>query len=278
MSGEGEVSVRFWGVRGSIACPGPETVRYGGNTSCVELRWGERMLIFDGGTGLRLLGDALMARGDQVNADLFFSHTHLDHVVGLPFFAPAFLKENKLRLWAGHLLPDHTLKEVLSEMMTPPLFPVPIGIFHARMDYIDFPCGDTVAPVAGITLKTAPLNHPNNATGYRVECGDKVVAYLTDTEHRPGELDRNVLTLADHADVMIYDSTYTDEEYESHKNWGHSTWQEAVRLAIAAKAKTLAIFHHDPTHDDAFMDRVAAEAGKTYPAAIVAREGMVLRL
>ncbi|HUK08463.1 MAG TPA: MBL fold metallo-hydrolase [Stellaceae bacterium] len=278
MAGEGEVSVRFWGVRGSIACPGPETVRYGGNTSCVELRWGERMLIFDGGTGLRLLGDALMAKGGEVNADLFFSHTHLDHVVGLPFFAPAFLKENKLRLWAGHLLPDHTLKEVLSEMMTPPLFPVPIGIFHARMDYIDFPCGDTVTPVAGITLKTAPLNHPNNATGYRVECGDKVVAYLTDTEHRPGELDRNVLTLADHADVMIYDSTYTDEEYESHKNWGHSTWQEAVRLAIAAKAKTLAIFHHDPTHDDAFMDRVAAEAAKAYPGAIVAREGMVLKL
>jgi phosphoribosyl 1,2-cyclic phosphodiesterase len=278
VAGEGEVSVRFWGVRGSIACPGPETVRYGGNTSCVELRWGERMIIFDGGTGLRQLGDALLAKGNHIDADVFFSHTHLDHVVGLPFFGPAFLKQNRLRLWAGHLLPEHTLKEVLSEMMTPPLFPVPLGIFQARMDYIDFACGDTLTPEPGLTLKTAPLNHPNNATGYRVECGGKVVAYLTDTEHRPGELDQNVLKLADQADVMIYDSTYTDEEYEAHRNWGHSTWQEAIRLAVAAKAKTLAIFHHDPMHDDGFMDQVAAAAAKAYPGAIVAREGMVLRL
>ena len=278
MAGEEEVSVRFWGVRGSIACPGPETARYGGNTSCVELRWGERMLIFDGGTGLRLLGDALLAKGKVVDADLFFSHTHLDHVVGLPFFGPAFLKQNRLRLWAGHLLPDYTLKEVLSEMMMPPLFPVPLGIFQARMDFIDFNCGETLNPVPGITLKTAPLNHPNNATGYRVECGGKVVAYLTDTEHKPGELDQNVLRLAADADLMIYDSTYTDEEYESHKSWGHSTWQQAVRLAVAAKAKMLAIFHHDPAHDDAFMDRVAAEAAAVHAGAIVAREGMVLKL
>jgi len=278
VAGEEEVSVRFWGVRGSIACPGPETARYGGNTSCVELRWGERMLIFDGGTGLRLLGDALLAKGKVVDADLFFSHTHLDHVVGLPFFGPAFLKQNRLRLWAGHLLPDYTLKEVLSEMMMPPLFPVPLGIFQARMDFIDFNCGETLNPVPGITLKTAPLNHPNNATGYRVECGGKVVAYLTDTEHKPGELDQNVLRLAADADLMIYDSTYTDEEYESHKSWGHSTWQQAVRLAVAAKAKMLAIFHHDPAHDDAFMDRVAAEAAAVHAGAIVAREGMVLKL
>jgi phosphoribosyl 1,2-cyclic phosphodiesterase len=271
-----QVSVRFWGVRGSIACPGPETVRYGGNTSCVELRWGKRMLIFDGGTGLRQLGDALIAQNGVMDAELFFSHTHLDHVVGLPFFGPAFLKQNKLRLWAGHLLPEYSLKQVLSEMMMPPLFPVPLDIFHARMEYVDFPCGQTLAPLPGITMKTAPLNHPNNATGYRVECGGKVMAYLTDTEHKPGELDPNVLLLADQADVMIYDSTYTDEEYETHKNWGHSTWQQAVRLALAAKAKKLAIFHHDPRHDDAFMDEVAAQASKAFEGAIVAREGMVL--
>ena len=278
MAGNAAVSIRFWGVRGSIACPGPETVRYGGNTSCVELRCGERMVIFDGGTGLRLLGDALLAKGDVVDADLFFSHTHLDHVVGLPFFGPAFLAQNKLRLWAGHLLPDHTLKEVLSEMMTAPLFPVPLDIFQARMDYLDFRCGETLTPVPEITLKTAPLNHPNGATGYRVEAGGKVVAYLTDTEHKPGKLDRNVLMLADRADLMIYDSTYTDAEYENHKNWGHSTWQQAVKLAKAAGVKTLAIFHHDPQHDDAFMDRVAAEAAEAFSGALVAREGMVLKV
>jgi phosphoribosyl 1,2-cyclic phosphodiesterase len=272
-----DLAIRFWGVRGSIACPGADTARYGGNTSCVELRYGERVVIFDAGTGLRLLGDAMLTNGRSVDADIFFSHTHIDHVCGLPFFRPAFLPESRLRLWAGHLLPEHTLKGVLSEMMTAPLFPVPLDIFQSRIDYIDFRVGETITPAPGIVLKTAPLNHPNGATGYRVECGGKVVAYLTDTEHVPGKLDANVLALADHADLMIYDSTYTDDEYDSHKTWGHSTWQQAVKLAKAAHVKTLAIFHHDPSHDDAFMDRVAAEAAELFPDSIVAREGMVLR-
>lgn len=273
-----EVTVRFWGVRGSIATPGPDTVRYGGNTSCVEVGIGDRVFIFDAGTGLRLLGESLLARHGEVDADLFFSHTHVDHVCGLPFFRPAFLPASRLRFWAGHLLPDNTLKGVLSEMMQAPLFPVPLDILQARIDYTDFPCGVVLNPAPDVTLRTAPLNHPNGATGYRIEHGAKAIAYLTDTEHRPGELDRNVLKLADRADLMIYDSTYTDEEYPSRVNWGHSTWQEAVKLAKAAHAKTLVIFHHDPGHDDEFMDRIAAAAEKARPGTLVAREGMVLRL
>lgn len=272
-----EVTVRFWGVRGSIATPGPDTVRYGGNTSCVEIGIGDRVFVFDAGTGLRLLGESLLARHGEVDADLFFSHTHVDHVCGLPFFRPAFLPASRLRFWAGHLLPDNTLKGVLSEMMQAPLFPVPLDILQARIDYTDFPCGTVLNPAPGVTLRTAPLNHPNGATGYRIERGAKAVAYLTDTEHRPGELDRNVLKLADRADLMIYDSTYTDEEYPSRVNWGHSTWQEAVKLAAAARAKTLVIFHHDPGHDDDFMDGIAAAAEKARPGTLVAREGMVLR-
>jgi phosphoribosyl 1,2-cyclic phosphodiesterase len=273
-----EVTVRFWGVRGSIATPGPDTVRYGGNTSCVEVGVGDRVFIFDAGTGLRLLGESLLARHGEVDADLFFSHTHVDHVCGLPFFRPAFLPASRLRFWAGHLLPDNTLKGVLSEMMQAPLFPVPLDILQARIDYTDFPCGIVLNPAPDVTLRTAPLNHPNGATGYRIEHGAKTIAYLTDTEHRPGELDRNVLKLADRVDLMIYDSTYTDEEYPSRVNWGHSTWQEAVKLAKAAHAKTLVIFHHDPGHDDEFMDRIAAAAEKARPGTLVAREGMVLRL
>ncbi|MGE5203527.1 MAG: MBL fold metallo-hydrolase [Acidobacteriota bacterium] len=273
-----EVVVRFWGVRGSIACPGADTARYGGNTSCVEVSHGDRVFIFDAGTGLRMLGESLLSKDGPVDADLFFSHTHMDHVCGLPFFRPAFMPASRLRFWSGHLLPEHTLKGVLSEMMQAPLFPVPLDILQARIDYTDFPVGTTLTPVPGVVLKTAPLNHPNGATGYRFECEGKAVAYLTDTEHRPHELDRNVLMLADRADVMIYDCTYTEEEYPSHVNWGHSTWQQAVKLAKAAHAKTLAIFHHDPGHDDAFMDEVAAEAAAALPGTVVAREGMVLRL
>ena len=269
--------VRFWGVRGSIPCPGPETVRYGGNTSCVEMRCGERLLIFDGGSGLRPLGNALMRNGQRLHFDLFYSHTHLDHIVGVPFFAPCYQAHSDIRFWAGHLKPDAGIEDVLRKMMQAPLFPVPLDIFAAKREFRDFAAGEDLQPHPGITIRTAPLNHPGGATGYRVEYESKAVAYITDTEHHPGQLDPNILQLVDHADVMIYDSTYTDEEYPSRRGWGHSTWQEAVRLADAANVKTLVIFHHDPDHDDAFMDRVAAEALAARADTVVAREGLVLR-
>jgi len=272
-----DFSVRFWGVRGSIPCPGPETVRYGGNTACVEIRCGNHLLIFDGGSGLRPLGNQLMRDGQRLDFDLFYSHTHLDHIVGLPFFAPCYEARSHIRFWAGHLKPPAGIEAVLSKMMSAPLFPIPIDIFAAKLEFREFSVGEVLRPHPGITLRTGPLNHPNGATGYRVEYKGKAAAYITDTEHRPGELDANILRLVERADVMIYDATYTDEEYPTRRGWGHSTWQEAVRLAEAAKVGTLVIFHHDPDHDDAFMDRVAAEAAAARPGTIVAKEGLVLR-
>jgi phosphoribosyl 1,2-cyclic phosphodiesterase len=272
-----DLTIRFWGVRGSIPCPGPETVRYGGNTSCVEIRCGRRLLIFDGGSGLRPLGNALVAGGRPVDVDLFYSHTHLDHIVGLPFFAPAYSAGNRIRFWAGHLKPDSDIKAVLDKMMSAPLFPVPIDIFEARLDFRDFVAGETLAPYNGIKMVTAPLNHPNGATGYRIEYGGKSVAYITDTEHHAGRSDPEVLRLMEHVDVAIYDSTYTDEEYARHRHWGHSTWEEGVRLARKAHVKQLVIFHHDPGHTDTIMDEIAAAAAKARPGTVVAHEGLLLQ-
>ena len=222
--------VRFWGVRGSIPCPGFGTARYGGNTSTLEIGCGGRVLVFDGGTGLRPLGQSLDKRG-PLDTDLFFTHTHFDHVCGLPFFRPFFESGNRFRLWAGHLDGRHvTLKRVLSEFMMSPLFPVPPEIFHARIEYRDFRSGDTLRPAPGVTMKTAPLNHPDGATGYRVEYAGKSLCYLTDTEHVPGKPDRNILDLIAGADLVVYDCMYTDEEYPRYATWGHSTWQEGVRL------------------------------------------------
>jgi len=273
-----EFSVRFWGVRGSIATPGPATSRYGGNTSSLEVRCGGRLLLLDAGTGLRTLGGALLAEA-PLDADLFFTHTHFDHVCGLPFFKPFFQPQNRFRLWAGHLGGGLTLHRVLREFMMAPLFPVPPEVFRAQLEYRDFRAGETLSPAPGIALRTAALNHPDGATGYRVEFRGRSLAYVTDTEHVPGTPDRNVLALIQGADVAIYDCMYTDEEYaKSYVGWGHSTWQEAVRLCKLAGVKQLIVFHHDPDHDDERMDAIGRELAAALPGAIVAREGLVVKL
>lgn len=269
------IMVRFWGVRGSIASPGISTVKYGGNTSCVEVRCGEKLFILDTGTGARPLGAAL-TREMPVDADILLSHTHYDHVIGLPFFTPAFADGNSFRVWAGNLGPEQRIGEVLRNLMRSPFSPIPRDIFGADLSFNDFTAGDVLTPCDGVTVPTAPLNHPDGATGYRIEFKDRAVAYVTDTEHRAGAMDENVLGLIREADLVIYDSTYTDEEYPKFRGWGHSTWQEGVRLCDAAGAKTLVIFHHDPSHDDRFLDAVAAEAESLRPGTVVAREGMVL--
>jgi phosphoribosyl 1,2-cyclic phosphodiesterase len=267
--------VRFWGVRGSSACPGRDYARYGGNTSCLEMRAGGHPLIFDGGTGLRELGEMLMTEA-PVDADMFFTHTHVDHINGVPFFRPLFDQQNRFTISAGHLDESIGLRAVLGQLMEAPIFPVPLEVFGSDMTFHDFEVGDTLTPRPGISVRTAALNHPNEATGYRVEHGGKAICYVTDTEHRKDGPDQNILGLIEDADIFIYDATYTDEEYPNYAGWGHSTWQEGMRLAEAAGVKTYVIFHHDPGHDDAFMDAVAKAAKRARRGTVVAREGMVL--
>lgn len=276
MAGEPTFTVRFWGVRGSIACPGRETARYGGNTSCLEVLCGERRLILDAGTGLRPLGDALARQGGPLDGDIFLSHTHFDHICGLPFFRPLFEAGNSFRIWAGHLAPDLSLQTVVCGMMVAPLFPVPPEAFAAAIDYRDFTAGETLTPGDGVTIRTAPLKHPDGATGYRIEFAGRSLCYVTDLGHRPGRRDESVVAFVRGADAMIYDSTFTDEEFPRFAAYGHSTWQEGVRIADAAGVGRLVLFHHDPSHDDAFMDRIAAEAEARRPGTLVACEGMEL--
>jgi phosphoribosyl 1,2-cyclic phosphodiesterase len=277
MSAE-QLTVRFWGVRGTLPTPGPDTVRYGGNTSCVEVELGHRSVIFDAGSGIKKLGERLAAQPGNVETDILFSHCHMDHVCGVPFFAPFYAAQNRIRLWAGNLPPKETLEATIRSIMSPPLFPIEIEAFNAEVQFRDFNAGEMLDLGGGIKIRTGMLNHPGGAVGYRLECGGKSVAYITDTEHRPEELDRTVLSLVQNADLMIYDCTYTDEEFPDHIGWGHSTWQQAARLANAAQVKKLAVFHHDPDHDDAFLRKVETEAAKAHPGAFVAREGAVLRL
>lgn len=279
MSERRRFTVRFWGVRGTVPCPGPTTLRYGGNTPCLEILCGEDRLIFDGGTGLKWLGKTMLAEGRPTHSHLFFTHTHMDHVGGLPFFKPAYDARNELRLWSGHLKQQRRhLKEVLCALMQPPLFPVPIDILHACIGFNDFDAGDALEPLPGVTIKTAALNHPGGATGYRVEFDGRAVCYVTDTEHHEGERDPVVLDLIQNSDLVIYDTTYTDKEYPRFHGWGHSTWQEGLRLCEEANAARLVAFHHDPEHDDDAMDRIAAAMEAARPGSLVAREGQAIEV
>jgi len=277
-----EFAVHFWGVRGSIPSPGPETVRYGGNTSCVEMSVGGRRLIFDGGTGLRLLGKQLV-RESPSDVYMFFTHYHWDHIQGIPFFLPAFGEETCFHIH-GQVPPedgDMRMAQHFRDRVLHLNAPVPVAEIRAQMKFHDLICGE-VFDFDGIHIETQTLNHPNGAMGYRVSWNGYTAVYCTDTEHFPDRLDEKVLQLSHDADIFIYDAMYTDEEYHNPKSpkvgWGHSTWQEGVKVAKAAGVKRLVVFHHEPNHSDDFLDSIAEEVAAVFPGSILAREGLTIDL
>ncbi len=278
---ENEFSIHFWGVRGSIATPGVGTVRYGGNTPCVEMRCHGKRIIMDGGTGIRSLGQDLLNQL-PVQGHIFFTHSHWDHIQGFPFFIPAFIKGNTFDIY-GRIAPNGaTLQERLEDQMHHPNFPVPLRVMGSTLNFHNIEVGEKIDLGNGVTVEAGMLNHPGEATGYRVGWGDRAAVYATDTEHFANGIDRNLVNLARNADVLILDATYSDEQYWSKTTpkvgWGHSTWQEAIKVAQAANVKTLVIYHHDPLHDDDYLDEVGRQAKETFPGAIMAREGMILSI
>ncbi|MFP2932773.1 MBL fold metallo-hydrolase [Pyxidicoccus sp. 3LG] len=273
--------VRFWGVRGSIPSPGPQTKRYGGNTPCVEVRCGDELLIFDLGSGARALGDSLLSGKGPVRGSIFISHYHYDHLQGLPFFGPIFVPTSTLTLY-GSPRNGRSLKEILGGQMVQPYFPVTAeGTFRAKLTYTDLSASDTLQ-IGPAKVSMLELNHPGGNLGYRVDCEGRSVVYATDVEHGSAS-DPSLFDFARGADLLIYDSMYTEDEYlgrtgPARTGWGHSTWQAAVRAADAAEVKTLVLFHHDPGRDDAGMDKLLRQVRKHRPEAIAAKESMVITL
>lgn len=275
--------VRYWGVRGSIPSPGPDTVRYGGNTTCIEIQCGGERIIIDAGSGIRRLGNALAADGGPVRATFLFSHLHWDHIQGFPFFTPYFTPGNRFDIWAAERV-GGSLLDVLRGQMAQPTFPISLDAMPAELIFHEISAGASFRVGEHVEVHTAGLNHPGGATAFRIEYRGRAFVHASDHEHQGAVPHAPLVALARGADAMCYDATYTDAEYSGadgqggHEGWGHSTWQEAVRVAAAADVGRLILFHHDPSHTDATLDLIGAEAARARPGTVVAREGMEVDL
>lgn len=267
---ESGLGVRFWGVRGSTCASGPSFVEFGGHTPCVEVRCGERLFVIDAGTGIAALGLELGADApDEI--DILFSHLHLDHVGGLPFFKPALKGARLIRTHCGNL-GGESAEGPLLRLFSPPLFPIRLDEFPARFEHLGFRAGETLRFPDGSTVRTHPLAHPQGATGYRFDHRGRAVCYVSDVEHGADWPCPGLVRFIEGADLVIFDGMFSEAEYPACRGWGHSTWDKGVELCRAAGVEGLAIFHLAPFHDDAYLSRVEAEIKALMPRAFVARE------
>jgi phosphoribosyl 1,2-cyclic phosphodiesterase len=273
--------IKFWGVRGSIPTPGPTTVRYGGNTSCVEIRADGEIIVLDAGSGIRLLGQSLQHEfgSEPIKLALLISHTHWDHIQGLPFFLPAYSSKNQIRVF-GYDGTRTRLGEILADQMETPFFPVHLSALPGKIAIEELK--EMEFEIGRVRVRSKFLNHPGVCAGYRVYTSAGSVAFLPDNEPfeqleeqmRTRGIENNgvrqfkserderadLVEFLRDTDVLILDAQYTDEEYQAHVGWGHGSISSVVSLAAEADAKRLILFHHDPNHDDAMVDRMVEKA------------------
>ena len=273
------MQVKFWGVRGSTPTPQAENLRYGGNTSCVEVRVGDQIYIFDCGTGFRMLGQHLTREfgATPFSAHVFVSHFHWDHIQGMPFFRPLY-ESPQSKFYFHSSGRTRNVQQVMAEQMASPYFPVDLDKMRAQRNFCNIENG-CIDMEDGIRIKTAWLNHPQGCLGFRVETKEGVVVYATDNEPGDPDFDKGVRKLAEGADVLIYDAQYLPEEYAARRiGWGHSHWREAVNIVMESGAKELILYHHDPEHTDSVVDKVVSDARSYYPNVRAAAEGMEIKL
>jgi phosphoribosyl 1,2-cyclic phosphodiesterase len=279
------MKIKFWGVRGSIPCPGPDTMKYGGNTSCIELRFEnpERLIIIDAGSGIRQLGDYIMANDlpkGPIRTEIFLTHTHWDHILGFPFFTPIYIPDTKLKVYGPSTFEEDSLADVIGGQLVYRYFPVRQAELASNIEYLDLK-EDRLDLGDGITVVTKYLNHPVSCLGYRFESKDKAFCTVFDTEpfrnvfcvdpddpsydeamasegeQVAAEQNQRIEEFMKNADFIVHDTQYTRKEYESSRlGWGHSTFEQAIAMAKRAGVKRMAFFHHDPVRTDAQIDEL----------------------
>ncbi len=290
-----KIAVKFWGTRGSIPTPGPRTVKYGGNTPCVSVTFAEdKRIILDAGSGIRELGNHLIKTQKKIMSHIFLTHFHWDHIQGLPFFAPAFSADNRFSIY-GCENQKTKLSKVLSDQMESSYFPVPLKKLGAILAFKPLTEGSYF--IEGLMIKTLYLNHPGNTLGYLITHRDKTIGYLTDNEFTSGSIKKpksnhtscndynlKIIHAIQGADLVIFDAQYTPEEYQNKKGWGHSQYKNVLNVAMAAEIKKCVLFHHDPSHTDADLDKIGIQCLKIIKRqggsmdCIVAQEGLEIEL
>ncbi|MGF1566665.1 MAG: MBL fold metallo-hydrolase [Nodosilinea sp.] len=270
-------AVRFWGVRGSVPVPGADTVRYGGNTSCVEVKVGGQRLVFDGGTGLRVLGQHLAHLGIAVEAHLFFTQAQWDRIQGFPFFSPAFDAATRLHIYGAAAANGASIKQCLMDQMLRPNSFTPLQTMAADLAFHNIQAGETIQ-LADVAIETVSLNPRTGGLGYRVTWQNRVLVYATDADLTGATTDANLTFLASGADVLILNSRDDDGARRDRIDNPLAPWESAVAIAQAANSRQLVLFHHAPCHTDEQLDALEQRLRATLPTARLAREGLILEV
>lgn len=270
-------SVTFWGVRGTRMLSHERRSKYGQNTICVEVNCGNRVLVFDAGSGIIELGNSLIKR-DITEIDLFLSHAHYDHVEGIPFFQPFYNDNFTTRFWCGRLNGIKKTRDIVDGLMKEPYFPIKQEHFLSKIDYLQISDFETLDIGDGITVKTVRLNHPGGATGYRVEYAGKSFGFITDTTHTSEKDNNSLKAFVNGIDLFAYDCSYMDREFEKFSDFGHSTWEEACRLKQATQAKAMLGLHHMPFRTDDELDTIETNLLKSHPGCGIAKDGIRIEL
>ena len=272
------MKVQFWGTRGSYPVSGKNFTHFGGNTSCVSIHTPRYVFIFDAGTGIIPLGEALKRQSSR-DLVLCLSHCHLDHIIGLPFFAPVNDPNTKLDIISCINPQYEGIQRLLSNVFSPPFFPLPWVERRAHITY-----DNNLALVQRLfdndklALSMVNLDHPGGSCGYRLTYNKKSICYITDTGHTPGKVDADLLEFVREADLMIYDATFTNSEFAKHQDWGHSTAAMGVKIAKLAQVKKLALFHHSPASKDAKLHKIEQAAKTKFAGSFCAYDGMKLKV
>mgnify|MGYP003974469839 FL=1 len=275
------IKVKFYGTRGSISVCGPKFQEFGGNTTCIQITdmKTNRIGIFDAGTGIRDLGNDLVASGhEQDQIFIVFTHFHWDHIQGFPFFTKAYDPKQKINIFTmGKGKNNDEIRGLFTTLMQSEYFPVPFDKMGASFDFMH---PDVLSGIFGplqVKITANRHNHPGGAYGYRIEREGKVLVFCTDIEHGD-EIDQNVVELCKDADLLIHDAQYTSEELKVKKGWGHSSYEQAIQVAEMAGVKQLAITHHDPDHDDEFLLGMEKQCQQRFPNCVLAREKMEIEI